>query len=196
LRWSTKRPSGDAGGNGNSFAAWRDVTPHHNRMVEAILSYPGHVVVTMRSKMEYVLEEGPGGKKVPRKVGMAPVQRDGLEYEFTVVGDMDTDHNLIVTKSRCSSLADKVINRPGADMAKTLVAWLNDGAPAPQSEPATVEQVREIKELLSLVRMPEGIVEKWFAKAGVDLWEDMPAESVEKCIQFVKGRLPAGFAAA
>lgn len=129
------------GGNGNSFAAWRDVTPHHNRMVEAILSYPGHVVVTMRSKMEYVLEDGPGGKKVPRKVGMAPVQRDGLEYEFTVVGDMDTDHNLIVTKSRCSALADKVINRPGADMAKTLVAWLNDGAPAETfATPGEVEE--------------------------------------------------------
>ena len=61
---------------------------------------------------------------------------------------------------------------------------------------ATPQQVREIKDLLSVVRLPDGTVDKWFAKAGVDLWEDMPADAVAKCIEYVKNRIPGSFAAA
>ena len=124
----------------NSFDAWRSVTPHHNALVEAMLQCRAHLIVTMRSKTEYVLEEDSRGKKVPRKVGMAPVQRDGLEYEFDVVAEMSADHVACVTKSRCSDLADAVVEKPGAQMAQTLRAWLTDGTPAtvpapPQTDP-------------------------------------------------------------
>lgn len=120
----------------NSYVAWRDVTPQHNALVDAILTYPGHVIVTMRAKTEYVLETGKNGKQTPRKVGMAPIQRDGMEYEFDVVADMDLDHNMIVSKSRCSALADAVISRPDTGMADTLRTWLSDGVDAPPPAPA------------------------------------------------------------
>jgi len=123
---------------GNSYVAWRDVTPQHNALVDAILTYPGHVIVTMRAKTEYVLEEGKNGKKTPRKVGMAPIQRDGMEYEFDVVADMDLDHNMIVSKSRCSALADAVFTKPDVSVAHTLRAWLSDGVEAPAKFAATV----------------------------------------------------------
>ena len=61
---------------------------------------------------------------------------------------------------------------------------------------ATPEQVREVKELLNIVRLPEGLVDKWFNKAQVDTWEDMPAETILKCIEYVKNRLPGNVAAA
>ena len=61
---------------------------------------------------------------------------------------------------------------------------------------ATPDQIREIKDLLALVRLPEGTTEKWFNKAGVDNWEDMPAEVIAKCIEFVRNRLPSAAAAA
>jgi len=60
---------------------------------------------------------------------------------------------------------------------------------------ATPNQVRELKELLAIVRLPEGTTEKWLAKAGVDQWEDMPAEMIGKCIDYVKNRFPAAAAA-
>lgn len=129
--------------SGNSFTAWRDATPLHNRLVDTILAYPGHVIVTLRSKVEYVLEEDSKGKKTPTKKGMAPIQRDGLEYEFTVVMDMDTDNYAAVTKTRCPALQGKVIHQPGEALAQTLLAWLEDGeerapvpAPAPIAAPA------------------------------------------------------------
>lgn len=135
----------------NSFAAWRDVTPLHNEMIDAILGARLHVIATLRAKTEYVIEEDARGKKVPRKVGMQPVQRDGLEYEFDVVGDMDHDNNFIVGKTRCTALAGAAIHKPGADLAATLRAWLTDGEPAPaapEEEPANEDQLNEVAELM------------------------------------------------
>ena len=74
--------------SGNSYTAWRDVTPEHNKLIDAIIGSKCHVIATMRSKAEYVLEDDNRGKKVPKKKGMAPIQRDGMEYEFDVVAEM------------------------------------------------------------------------------------------------------------
>ncbi len=125
---------------GNSFAAWRDVTPQHNQLVDAILAYPGHVIVTMRSKTEYVVEQGKNGKTAPRKVGLAPIQRDGMEYEFDVFAELDLDHNLIVSKSRCRALDGAVVANPGYDVAEVLRAWLDGGEDAPAPKPAADPQ--------------------------------------------------------
>lgn len=120
----------------NSFAAWRDVTPLHNQLVDTILGASIHIIVTMRSKTEYVMEKNERtGKTEPRKVGLAPVQRDGMEYEFDVCAEMDTDHNFTITKTRCIDLDNAVITKPDAQLGETLKAWLSDGAtptPAPQ----------------------------------------------------------------
>lgn len=124
----------------NTFFAWREVTPLHNALVEAILAARMHVIVTMRAKMEYVLEINDKGKQVPRKVGLAPIQREGLEYEFDVVADMDLDNNMIVTKTRCPALSGAVIPKPGEEVANILRAWLTDGAPMPQEHPNKNEE--------------------------------------------------------
>lgn len=108
----------------NSFAAWREVTPSHNAMVDAIVGAGLHVIVTMRSKQEYVQEKDDRGRTVIRKVGLAPVQRDGLEYEFDVYGDLDNDNTLIVGKTRCPALSGAVLKKPGAALAQTLTEWL------------------------------------------------------------------------
>jgi len=122
--------------SGNSFAAWREVTPLHNEMVDAILQARMHVIVTMRAKTEYVIEENERGKKVPRKIGVAPVQRDGLEYEFDVVADLNQEHDFVVTKTRCPALAGKVFPCAGADVAAVLKDWLSDGEAATAPNPA------------------------------------------------------------
>ncbi|MBI1758009.1 MAG: ATP-binding protein [Actinobacteria bacterium] len=116
---------------GNSFGGWKEARPHERRMIDALLAYDGHVIVTMRTKTEYVVEEDARGKKVPRKVGLKPEQRDGIEYEFDIVGDLDLENTLVVTKSRCRALSGAVINRPGQDLAEQVLAWLGDGKPAP-----------------------------------------------------------------
>jgi hypothetical protein len=100
-----------------------------------------------------------------------------------------------VTKTRVDSFPDEEVFEWSYDAIKKRydVAMLEKQANA--VELASGEQVREIKDLLGIVRLPEGTVDKWFAKAGVDLWEDMPADVVAKCIEYVKNRLPAVSAA-
>jgi nucleoside-triphosphatase THEP1 len=121
--------------SGGNFAAWRDATPRHNSLVDAILGAPLHVICTLRSKVEYVVEKVDGRNTV-RKVGLQPVQRDGLEYEFTVVGDVTQDHDLVVTKTRAAFLADAVIRQAGEDLGRQLAEWLSDGT-TPPDEPLT-----------------------------------------------------------
>jgi AAA domain len=113
----------------NSYTAWRDVTPKHNEMVEAIITARLHVIATMRTKMEYVQErDEKTGKTSVRKLGLQPVQRDGLEYEFDVIADLDQNNNLIVGKTRCSALSGFVKQKAGREVAETLKAWLAGGA--------------------------------------------------------------------
>lgn len=121
---------------GNSFAAWRSVTPEHNALVDAILQANMHVIVTMRVKTEYVIEEDSRGKKVPRKVGLAPIQRDGLEYEFDLIADMNIDNQMAVSKSRCPAMTGVVTLKPDTDTFRPFAQWLSTGAsPAPKPAP-------------------------------------------------------------
>jgi hypothetical protein len=115
---------------GGSFSGWRDATPRHNQLVDAILGAKLHVICTLRSKVEHVIEQVNGRTQV-RKVGLQPVQRDGLEYEFTVVGDVTQDHELIITKTRAAWLKDKIIREAGEDLGKQLAAWLSAGNTEP-----------------------------------------------------------------
>lgn len=114
-------------GGGNSFAGWKEARPDERRMIDALVSYPGHVIVTLRVKTEYVVETDDRGKKVPRKVGLKPEQRDGIEYEFDVIGDLDLDNTLVVSKSRIPMLHGAVIAKPGPEFAETIRDWLADG---------------------------------------------------------------------
>ena len=116
---------------GNTFAGWKEVRPDERRMIDALVAFPGHVIVTMRSKTEYVIEENERGKKTPRKVGLKPEQREGIEYEFDVVGDLDHDCTLTVVKSRISTLSKAVIPLPGEDLAHQIRDWLADGTVIP-----------------------------------------------------------------
>ncbi|RPJ40093.1 MAG: hypothetical protein EHM35_00365 [Planctomycetaceae bacterium] len=118
----------------NSYTAWRDVTPMHNALIDAMIQSRCHIIATMRTKTDYVMEKDEHtGKTAVRKVGLAPVQRDGMEYEFDVTADMDPDNNFIVSKSRCPALHGQMINKPGEDLALILNTWLTTGAePTPR----------------------------------------------------------------
>ena len=63
--------------SGNSYAAWREVTPLHNQFVEAMLQSHIHVIATMRSKMEYAIEKDKDGSTTVKKLGMAPSSGTG-----------------------------------------------------------------------------------------------------------------------
>jgi hypothetical protein len=115
----------------NTFANWREITPLHNRLIDTVLNYTGHVFVTMRTKVEYVQEKDEKtGRNVVRKVGLKPVQRDGVDYEFDIVLDM-METVAYVGKSRCKELTEKAqFDHPSTDMAQILRVWLDLAEPA------------------------------------------------------------------
>ena len=116
--------------SGSTFDAWREVTPLFNEWVDRMLRAKMHILVTMRVKMEYVQEKDERtGKNTVRKVGLQPIQRDGLEYEFDVILDLDIEHNAIVSKTRCDALDGKVFRKPGAEIGNIYREWLNGAAP-------------------------------------------------------------------
>lgn len=109
----------------------KHVSPLVAKIIDSILSYPGHVIATMRSKSEHVIEKDERtGKTTIRKVGLAPVARDGTEYEFSVLLDLSTDGTFRVSKSRCSALPVESVHMRDTDtvkVAETLKEWLNSG---------------------------------------------------------------------
>jgi hypothetical protein len=116
---------------GNSFAGWKEARPQERQLLEALLSFPGHLIVTMRSKTDYVVETDDRGRKVPRKIGLKPEQRDGIEYEFDVVGELDSDNTLVVSKTRFPALSGLVVSQPGEELAEQVLAWLSGGIEVP-----------------------------------------------------------------
>jgi hypothetical protein len=101
----------------------------HNALVEAMLQSSCHIIMTMRTKTEYVIEEDEKGRKVPRKIGLAPVQRDGLEYEATIVFEVSDTHFARATKDR-TRLFDGTLTKLTEADGKRLSEWLESGAPA------------------------------------------------------------------
>lgn len=119
---------------GNSWAAWRQVTPKHNELVDTMLQSKCHVIATMRSKMEYTQVEE-NGKKHVKKLGMSPIQRDGMEYEFTVFMDLDHNHTATATKDR-TTLFDGRYFVPTVETGRTLRDWLEkSGGESPSFQP-------------------------------------------------------------
>jgi hypothetical protein len=147
---------------GNSFAGWKEGTPAQNDMVAALLQARCHVIATMRSKTDYVLEDR-GGKQIPRKVGMAPIQRPGIEYEFTVTADLDQEHTLLVDKSRCSLLAGKMYKAGHTvEMARVLAGWLATAAPAQLTDAQVLAERKATMQAWADALLPAQ-VDKWDA---------------------------------
>lgn len=108
---------------GNSFAAWRTISPKGNALIDAILQSPAHVIATMRSKVDYAME---GGKVM--KLGLAPVVREGTDYEFGIVLDIDKSHKAHCSKDR-TGLFDGKITLITKDTGKAIKEWLESADP-------------------------------------------------------------------
>ena len=118
----------------NQFQAWAKVAPIQNALTQKLLAAPIHIVTTLRVKTAYDMQEE-NGKKKPVKIGLAPVQKEGIEYEFDVLAEMTPENMLIVSKTRCPELNGQIFNKPGKEVADILNAWLNDGT-EPAAKPA------------------------------------------------------------
>ena len=133
---------------GNSFTNWNRVTPRHNAFVQKMLQSPCHLIATIRSKQDYVLTDK-NGKMVPEKVGLKGVTRDGMDYEFTLVLDLDIKHQATASKDRTGLFTNPLpfmiteqtgskirVWCQGEDLIKKIESQINDAK--------TVQELRNI----------------------------------------------------
>jgi hypothetical protein len=163
---------------GNTFRAWGEGTPLQKKLIEAMLNYPGHVIVTCRSKTEYSVDKDNAGKTTIKKVGTAAVQRQGFEYEFTMAMTMDANHVGLITKDRTSKFQDQFIPKPGKEFGKDLIAWLNEGAapppPAPPPPKSVAQQCHdEMVQLGNIINSVSDTGERYFT---IDEYNTVKAE--------------------
>lgn len=137
----------DARPGSNSYTNWATFTKEHELFKARLLNAPVHLIATMRAKQDYVLETNEKGKQTPRKVGLAPVQREGTEYEFTTVFELQMDHRAIVSKDRTGLFGggSDPIDLLQPATGKSLLAWLKS---APDQRPQVdAGQLRRVKKL-------------------------------------------------
>lgn len=142
---------------GNSFTNWNSLTPRHNAFIQTILQSPCHVIGTIRSKQDYILQEK-NGKMVPEKVGLRGVTRDGMDYEFTLVFDLDIKNNATSSKDRTQLFSNKPPFKISVETGKKILEWANEGEELVQLEaislPLSMEQLVEncssLNDLVSL----------------------------------------------
>lgn len=145
---------------GNTFGGWKEMRPVERRVLDALLNFPGHLILTMRSKTEYAIEEDGRGRKVPRKVGLKADQREGIDYEMDIVMELDLERVGTITKSRCSELAEAVIPKPGEDFAAAVLKWLEEGddvLDVTQVRERAIEAAGDVQQLRQVYRLAEGL---------------------------------------
>ena len=111
---------------GNSFTNWSKVLPRHNALIQKMLNSNCHIIVTLRSKHEYVLTDR-NGKSVAEKVGMKAVQKDGIEYDFTVLFDLDGQHYAKCTKDRTQIFSTQIPYRLNENSGIEMRRWCKEG---------------------------------------------------------------------
>lgn len=168
---------------GNTWSAWSEGTPMQRKLIDAILNFPGHVIATMRAKTEWQTTTDSNGRNRPVRVGLAPEQGKGIEYEFDLLLEISTDHVANVIKDRTGKFQDKLIDRPGEVFGTQLAQWLADGVsakpeqktePQPQPKPPIADEAAMAK-----------------ARGAIDSADS--ADKVKKFKGIVETRLDDGF---
>ena len=133
---------------GNSFTNWSKITPRHNAFVQKILESPCHIICSIRTKTDYVLSEK-NGKMVPEKVGMKGITRDGMDYEFTIVFDLDLKHNATASKDRTGLFMDKPEAIITQEHGRRILQWCKKGTSLEEvilqvNSATSIEQLKQL----------------------------------------------------
>jgi hypothetical protein len=175
---------------GNSFTNWGKITPRHNAFVQKILHSPLHIICTMRTKQDYILSEK-NGKMVPEKVGLKSVQRDGLDYEMTLVFDLDMKNNATACKDRTGLFFGKPESKLSITTGREILHWCNHEGKGPTTDDITerIHRTASIGELVHLYNEYPGfqqILKPEFEKRKSEL---LLTSDVNK--KLASGKLPA-----
>jgi hypothetical protein len=174
---------------------WREATPLHNALIDSIVRCKCHLIATMRVKSDYVMTTNNRGGSEPVKMGLTPVQRENMEYEFDIVGRITIEHKLIVEKTRYRAIDGEIIDRPGKAFGAQLLGWLSDGKPIPESGPIAgildAETAGKLRSLLGQIGATPVQVSDMLARRGVTRIEDLTGGDADEIIGKLTARVAA-----
>jgi AAA domain len=185
---------------GGRFDGWAKVRPLERKLIDAMIGSKCHIIATMRSKTEWLIEENQKNGKAsysPKKIGTSPIQASGIEFEFDVAGELDYTHILTISKSRCPAITDKTYLNPGKEFASELQAWLatsqesqmfTDKYFEPQltAQPnVKVEQNQDlrVKQIRTLLNYPVELVVEWLQFQGVERPNQLEPSQIDELVK-------------
>ena len=174
-------------GGGTSFDGWKNVRPLERKLLDAIVSSRCHIIATMRSKTEWdTTQRDSNGKMKPTKIGTAPIQTSGIEYEFDIAGELSAEHILYISKSRCPELQDTSWLKPGLELAQALKNWMST-APVTLSSAPTVAAVHpqdlRVKQIRTLLDYPVDLVKEWLSFRDAKFPSQLEVSKVDELIK-------------
>ncbi len=182
--------------SGGRFDGWAKVRPLERKLIDAMIGSRCHIIATMRSKTEWLIEENQKGGKSsysPKKVGTSPIQASGIEFEFDVAGELDYTHILTISKSRCPAITDKTFLNPGKELAEELKGWLATEKSQPQVTitpqvtepvPAPVDpQDLRVKQVRTVLNFPVELVVQWLKAQGVKFPSQLKPSQVDDLVK-------------
>ncbi len=181
---------------GGKFDGWAKVRPLERKLIDAMIGSKCHIIATMRSKTEWLIEETQKNGKAsysPKKIGTSPIQASGIEFEFDVAGELDYTHILTISKSRCPALTDRTFLNPGKELASELKTWLatEEQSPQPSVVPTPIQpastvvepQDLRVKQIRILLDYPVDLVKEWLQFQGVDRPSRLHSNKIDELVK-------------
>lgn len=185
---------------GGRFDGWAKVRPLERKLIDAMIGSKCHIIATMRSKTEWLIEENQKNGKAsfsPKKIGTSPIQASGIEFEFDVAGELDYTHILTISKSRCPAITDKTYLNPGKEFAEELTAWLKTSSNSPdilehysnhnystqQNPNIEPNQDLRVKQVRILLNYPVELVVEWLQSKKVERPNQLDAKEIDELIK-------------
>lgn len=119
---------------GNRFSNWGPFTKEYSAFMDKLLNSPIDCICTMRSKTEYAVEKNGNDKSAPKKLGLAPQTRDGVDYEFTVVFDLAIDNQFVASKDR-TGMFKGVVDTITPETGRRIQEWRMAGKVVEKAQP-------------------------------------------------------------
>lgn len=165
---------------GNSFTNWAKIKPLEKQFIDKILQSPCHIIATMRTKQDYVLNQK-DGKMVPEKVGLKSVQRDGLDYEFTLVFDIDIKHFAVSSKDRTGLFMGKPEFTISENTGKQILNWCRSGTKQDETHPESGHSNAPVPKSELPQISPENAFEPPIIRQRINATEKEVYEAIQGC---------------
>lgn len=124
-------------------------TAIQNEMVDRILSSKCHIIATFRQKMDYTMDRDENGKTIITKVGLKPVQKDDLEYEFDITLKFNNDHTAEIIKNTVQFIqSEGTLDKITMDFGYQLGRYLSQGVDVETIKQAQLDNLKENIKLL------------------------------------------------